>query len=216
MTLQSFLANLICGLALLLIMANASATEQSRVWNFDVFMDDKPIGYHRFTLKQQGALAQLKSETKLDVKFLFATVYRYAHDATESWDGDCLANLTARTDDNGKHSIINLEKEQKGMLVTTPNGRTLLPDCVMSFAYWNPKMLNQSRLLNPQTGKLEAVKIALIGDEIMRLRGADMTTKRYRITGLKNPIDLWYSLAGEWLALESLVSKDTRLRYVVQ
>lgn len=216
MILRTFFSNLIFGLALLIVTTDTIATNQLKVWDFNVFLDDNPIGYHRFTLKQQGSLLQLKSEAKFEVKILFATVYRYFHDATESWDSDCLVNLNARTDDNGDNLTVNLDRGQKGLFVLTNKGRELLPDCIMSFAYWNPKMLSQSRLFNAQTGKLEAVNILLSGEEIIRVRGIDSMAKRYRITGPKNPIDLWYSSAGEWLALESLVSGGSRLRYVVQ
>ena len=43
-------AVLLCG-----ALAGMPAAAQSRVWNFQVALDDTPIGYHRFTLREQGA-----------------------------------------------------------------------------------------------------------------------------------------------------------------
>ena len=67
---------------------NATAGAQSRVWDFQAFLDDKPIGHHRFTLSAQGDTRELKSETRFVVKLLFITAYRYTHDAVEHWRGD--------------------------------------------------------------------------------------------------------------------------------
>jgi len=199
-------ALLVCGLL------TAPAVAQSRVWDFRAFLDDAPIGYHRFTLSGEGAARELKSETRFEVKVLFITAYRYVHDATERWRGNCLESITARTDDNGERSVVEASGNADGLVVTGTGGRETLPACIMSFAYWNPQMLRQARLLNAQTGKFEAVKVALVGEETITVRGAAVNAKRYRITGPKNPIDLWYSAADEWLALESVLGGGRRLK----
>ena len=186
--------------ASLFIVSNA-VTAQSQKWDFQVFLDDQPIGHHHFTLRDSATERELKSEARFDVKLLFITAYRYAHDATERWRGNCLAQITARTDDNGKKSEVGAEP-------------AIAPEsCVMSFAYWNPEMLQQTRLLNAQTGKLETVTITAMGEEKISLRGTQTPAKRYRITGPKHPIDLWYGSDRSWLALQSTLESGRRLRY---
>jgi Family of unknown function (DUF6134) len=206
-------ARMLAALGATLFTAGAFAAEQARVWDFRAFLDDAPIGYHRFTLSGEGAARELRSETRFEVKFLFVTAYRYVHDATERWRGNCLEGLSARTDDNGERLVVSAAGNAEGLVVTATAGREALPGCVMSFAYWNPQMLRQSRLLNAQTGKFEAAKIALLGEETITVRGAPLTAKRYRITGPKHPIDVWYAADDEWLALESIVGGGRRLRY---
>ena len=200
------------GAALLLATGVQAATE-SRVWNFRAFLDDAPIGYHRFTLSEQGARRELKSESRFEVKVLFVTAYRYAHDAIELWSGNCLESLTARTDDNGERPTVDAATEGERLAVATGKGRETIAGCVMSFAYWNPQILRQARLLNAQTGEYEAIKVAALGEESITVRGTPVTARRFRITGPRNPIDIWYSLADEWLALESTVAGGRRLRY---
>ena len=156
---------------------------------FAVFLDGKPIGQHRFELHEAGAERRLTSAARYEVKVLGFSVYRYVHDATERWRGDCLAQLTARTDDDG-------ELIQVGPLEPK--------DCVMSFAYWNPLILKQKELLNAQTGRVEQVAVTRLGEG------------RYRISGPKNPIELQYSAEGKWIALDSTVAGGRRLSYRLQ
>ncbi len=191
----STLCQLVC--ASLLIVSHA-ATAQSQKWDFQVFLDERPIGHHHFALREAGQERELKSEARFDVKVLFITAYRYAHDATERWRGNCLTQIQARTDDNGKKSEVGNEPAES---------------CVMSFAYWNPEMLRQTRLLNAQTGKVETVSIAAMGEEKISIRGAQTAATRYRITGPKHPIDLWYGADRSWLALQSTLEGGRRLRY---
>ncbi len=199
------------GAALLVLAIPARA--ELRVWDFRVFLNDAPIGYHRFSLTGEGDARELKSEARFEVKFLSITAYRYVHDATEEWRGNCLVRLDARTDDGGQHSLVQAVSSGDGVMVATQMTHERLPGCVMSFAYWNPQMLRQSRLLNAQTGKFEMEKVVALGEQTISVRGVAVAAKHYRLTGLKQPIDLWYSTDDEWLALESTVSGARRLRY---
>jgi hypothetical protein len=88
--------------------------------------------------------------------------------------------------------------------------------CVMSFAYWNPALLKQTRLLNSQTGQYENVTITALGDEVIEVRGAPVTAKRYRILGSKHPIELWYGPGERWLALQSSLEGGRKLRYLLK
>ncbi|MFM9968207.1 MAG: DUF6134 family protein [Burkholderiales bacterium] len=188
-------------LALLLLALSicgpASAAE-ARLWDFRVYLDDSAIGSHRFSLTNKGEEIHLLSEANFEVKILFFSAYRYVHRAAERWRGDCLLSLDARTDDNGKQLSVS---------------RPVLEGCTMSYAYWNPRMLREPRLLNAQTGDLEPVSIAALGEDNILVRGVNVAARRYRITGAKNPIELWYSPSGEWLALDATVDGGRRLRY---
>ncbi len=190
----------VVALILFALQSGPVAAQAARVWDFRVTLDESSIGSHRFTLGKQGEEAELVSEARFDVKLLFFTAYRYAHRAAERWRGNCLLGLDSRTDDNGKQLAVSV-------------GRASLDGCVMSYAYWNPLILRQPRLLNAQTGEIEPISVAAMGDDTMQVRGAAVAAKRYRISGPKNPIDLWYSPGGEWLALESTLEGGRRLRY---
>jgi len=179
-------------------------------WNFRVLLDGKPIGSHRFTLETEGGQRTLRSVAAFDVKVLGISAYRYRHEAEERWQGDCLVGLTSKTDDDGKALAVQARKDGDALAVKSPRGDEKLEGCVMSFAYWNPAMLRQTRLLNAQTGEHEKVKIEALADAQVESQGRRVDAKRWRITGPESPVELWYSPEGEWLALESKVSGGKR------
>lgn len=189
------------------------AAELTRTWNFRVYLDGKEIGTHRFELHQDDQARRIKSIATYDVKMLFINAYRYRHEAVEQWDGDCLTELKAHTDDNGSMSQVTLAREGALTLVNTETTASQLPSCVMSFAYWNPSMLKQSQLLNPQSGDYEAVTINSVGEESITAGSDEIVAQRYSLRSAKLSIDLWYSRQGDWLALESLTRDGHRLTY---
>lgn len=189
-------------------------------WNFRALLDGKPIGQHRFTVTRnagtQGDERKVLSEANFAVKFLGITAYRYRHTATEQWRGDCLAALSATTDDDGKLSSVRTDADGNALNVKTATTAQSLKGCVMSFAYWNPAIQTQTRLLNAQTGQAEAVQVSRIGSGSVEVRGQAVTATQFRITGPAQPIDVWYSAQGEWIGLDSLLAGGHKLSYRLQ
>jgi hypothetical protein len=96
------------------------------------------------------------------------------------------------------------------LLVTSKLPPQTLAGCVMSFAYWNPAMLRQTQLLNSQTGRYEKVLIESLGNENIEAQGRSIVAAHYRINGTEQPIELWYTPAGDWVGLASTVSGGKR------
>lgn len=211
----------LCGLALLgvaLLGPPATAEAQpapapSGVWDFRVSLDGKPIGQHRFTVTAQGDEREVRSVADFAVKFLGITVYRYHHEAREQWHGDCLTALTSSTDDHGTHSSVRTEYASDTLTVYAGGPPQALPGCVMSYAYWNPAIRTQTRLLNAQTGRYDAVRIGPAGSGSIDVHGQPVAATRWRITGPPHPIDVWYSAQGAWVGLDSTVAGGRTLSY---
>ena len=198
-------------LGLLATAAPPGWSDTRRQWDFQVTLDGQPIGEHRFTSTASGDDRQVSSDASFVVKMLGLTVYRYRHQAIEQWRGNCLTGLAASTEENGKTSRVRAEAE--GAAVAQGEAAQALAGCVMSFAYWNPAILTQTRLFNAQTGRAETVQVKPQGSDTVEVRGVPVTAARWRITGTAQPIDLWYAADGEWIGLDSTVSTSRRLSY---
>ena len=204
---------LLCA-CMLLAPAAVPAQDPGQSWKFLVYLDQDPIGYHNFTLTPQGELRHLQSDAHYLVKILFINAFHYDHHASESWHGDCLDRLDSDSDDNGKQLSVHARSDGDDLSVDAPRGRYSLTGCAMTFAYWNPHMLEQTHLINPETGEDVAVTISPSGEEDIQVRNASVHARRYHLHSDKMEIDLWYSTSGDWLALES-PEKGRRLRYVL-
>ncbi len=191
----------------------APVTACAREWRFSVYLDDEPIGTHRFVLAEQGDERTLSSEARFSFKFLSFEVYRYEHQARETWRGDCLERITARTDDNGTVTEVDGRAEGAGMRIRRTGGGETVTGCLRSFAYWNPRLLSAPRLINPQDGVLADATLAFVGNEPVRVRGQTVPARRQQLKSAKLVIDLWHDATGEWLALESTTASGRKVRY---
>lgn len=200
--------------ALLLLALSQSAL--AKEWIFDVYLDKTKIGQHSFKLNQGQ---ELVSQAKFNVKLLFINAYDYQHQAIETWQNNCLRQLEANTVEN------NVAMQVKGMLnenqFVVENGKEkqTLPGCPMTFAYWNQKILEQSKLLNPQNAEWLDTKINKIGNELLEVKGKKIETIRYKLNASLNGkpklnIDLWYdNTNNDWVGLKSITPEGYTIHY---
>lgn len=202
-------------LSALFLGTTYASTEADNEWRFNVYLDDKEIGYHHFRVEDAGDQHLVATDAQFNVKFLFFNAYRYQHQNRELWRNGCLQGLESRTDDNGESFRVVAEKRNDAFIVESRGQESSITGCVKSFAYWDPSFLSADKLLNAQTGEHLDVTVQDLGPDQIEVRGNSVPANRYRLIARDMMIDLWYSPQRQWLALESRTNSG-RLRYRIK
>ena len=147
------------------------------------------------------------------MKVLFIPAYRYQHSAAERYTDNCLVEFDASTNANGERIRVSGARSGAGFVVERDGAPVELPECVMTFAYWNPDFLEQPRLLNPQTGEYVDVRVENLGEETLDFRGQSVAATRFKLKADEVDLTLWYSSDDEWLGLESVAKGGHIIRY---
>lgn len=203
---------LLAAFASALLSTPAAAADQA--WEFEVSLDDRRIGYHRFLLSEDGDRRVLETEAAFDVKLLFITAFRYRHSNVEVWDDGCLESINARTDSNGRMFEVKGTRKAERLSIMRNNGDDELEECVRTFAYWDPAVLEADRLLNSQTGEYESVSVRDDGNDVISIDGMPVAARRYVLSAKAGDIRLWYAADSDtWLALEAPAKGGRTIRY---
>ena len=182
----------------------------AREWHFDVSVDGLPIGTHDIIVHENGDERSVESDMRYGVALLGRS---YKQHAEETWRADCLMRIDTRTEEKDRVTTVTGRLEAGAFVITGPRGREQLAPCVMSFAYWNPRVLRQTHLLNAQTGAWTAVTVHDLGKDSLEVRGTSRAASHYRIDTERNRIEVWYSPEGEWLSLRSTTRDGHVLSY---
>lgn len=207
---------LIIALAGIVVAAQARSDEASQLvgrWDFDVYLNNKKVGKHYFEVTEVDGMKRVESEADFKYKILFIPAYRYEHRNSERWADNCLVRFEAKTNANGKRMKARGELDGAGFKVAGKDGLVDLPECVMSFAYWNPKFLEQQKLLNPQSGEYLDVEVEQLEPATLTVRGQTMSANRYRVIADKMNLTVWYADDNKWVALESVAKGGRIIRY---
>ena len=202
-----------CNLALIFLSASMVANAQE--WAFDVYLDNNKIGKHTFEL---GSNNVLTSHALFNVKVLFIDAYKYDHSAKEQWKNGCLSSLESKTIENKVITQVKADSVSGEFKLLNPNTDTKFSDCVMTFAYWNPKILEQTKLLNPQNAEYLNITTEKLTSEPLLVKGKLIETTRYKIKGALNGknklnLELWYNLRNEWVGLKSITPEGYNITY---
>ena len=186
--------------AILLVISNFAYAE---VWEFDAILNDKVIGQHKF-IYEDG-----KTVSEANFKFeYFLMDFIYQHKSIETWEDSCLKTITSKTDDDGDLYEVSGHIEANQFMVTTNNETKKLPLCIMTFAYGNPKILEQKKLMNSQNGKYLDVDIQFLREEKHIVKGKSILTELWEIKANNNyeklHIQLWYDESMNWVGLKSM------------
>ncbi len=190
--------------------------EESILYRFRATLDGSDIGEHTFQVTSTSNGREVQSQANFKVKLLFITAYSYLHQAQEKWNGDCLTQLSSKTKENSDLTEVQGKQQDNSFVLMTPKGEKRGGECEMTFAYWNPKILSEDRLINPQTGEILQVKISPLGEEQISVRGVKQQASRYKITAPQTEIDVWYeSVEGtmRWVALQSVTPEGYVVKY---
>jgi hypothetical protein len=193
-----------------------AAQPQARSWHFAVLLDGKRIGQHDFVLTHHGDQDIVDIVAHFKVGVAFIPLYAYDHQNHEVWRNGCVLSVSSRTNDNGRKDFVEGVSQDQAFMVRSARGALTLPACVRTFAYWDENLLAQPPLLNTQTGELQSLTLTAAGVQSVTVAGRPLAAKRYALRGAHLAIDVWYSEAGDWVALESKLESGRTLRYEIQ
>ena len=188
--------------------------DAAELWEFDVYLDNRKIGFHEFQVVPNAEGYEMNTRAEFDVKVLFVNFYKYRHENTEVWNAGCLQGISARTDANGDNFVVEGQVDSSTFLVDNGSEVTPLPECVKTFAYWDPSFLTESQLLNSQTGVYENVTVEKLGEELIEVKDQMVPAIHYRLVSETGPVSLWYGVNdNRWLGLESVAEGGRVIRY---
>lgn len=167
---------------------------------FDVKRNGKKIGEHYVTFKKENDQLIVNAETKIRVKFLFITAYKFDYKAKEVWQENDLKTLTAFTNDNGDISEVNYTYSDDSSPLYSTN-------------HWNPNVLGADNVLNSITGKTNNVTISKMGWENLSIQDETRPALRHEYSGDLKDVTTWYDEKGRWVGLQFISEDDSIISY---
>ena len=187
---------------------NSYESAETEVWEFDAFVGKKKIGAHRFEVMKTRDQITAKSSASFEYNVFKIPLLKYEHSVVEIYNSDsCLKSISSETTTNSKRIQVMGEKKGDSFFVTGNTDATFERACLMPFAYWSPRLLDQTALINGQTGKMTPIKIQSVD--------SPDSGKNYVLSGEDLNIELAYSSEDKWTGLQSKLPLGRTLRYTL-
>lgn len=178
-------------LAVLLAGAAHAAAPRDGKLDFAVLRDGEPIGSHEMSFRRDGDALAVDVRTRVAVKVLFVTAYRFEHDGRELWRDGRLVRLDSVTDDDGTKHSLHVEANGRGLQVVGDGQTAEIDAAMLPASLWHEGVVRSGALLNTLDGRTMAVRVEDLGQETVTARGRAVPARHYRITGDLER-ELWY------------------------
>ncbi|MFC0407598.1 DUF6134 family protein [Roseomonas elaeocarpi] len=166
-------------------------------WN--ILREDKTVGTHKVTYTENGAQRMIRTEIEIAIRFLSFTVFRFAHDYTESWEGDRLLGFRSLSERQSRAGHCLIRREGAGLLLAEGDNAPMpLPGDAAPLSWWNPAVLSRP-LLDTVSGHLVEQRPVRSGNS-WKLPGKPFT-------------EATYDAAGRWIGFTTVGDDGVPVHY---
>jgi Family of unknown function (DUF6134) len=180
---------------------------------FRLMRHGSAIGTHALAFRDDGDTLEVNIAVEVLVKFGPIPFVRYAHHNRETWQGERLVGLNARTDRNGTRLQMSAAWTDAGLRVEGSGTRPYIaPPNAFATTYWRQSTLF-GPLIGTQDGMLVHPAISQQQPAPIRTASGEVTpAKRYVLSGdLK--LELWYDASDSWDGMRFTVDDGSEISY---
>ncbi len=180
---------------------------------FAVMRNGDQIGTHTIAIETNGAQTVVDSVTHIQVTLAFVTLYRFDQTEVEHWDNRQLLSLETKTDDNGKTHTTSASRTADVLAIKTADRNAQAASKIIPLDLWNPAVMSQTSVLDPQSGTIVPVKVVDKGEDAVTCGGnVSRRAHHYLITTTFSQ-DVWYDDAGQLVAVQMTARDGSVIRY---
>jgi hypothetical protein len=171
------------------------------------------IGTHALAFHREGDTLQVEIVVDVLVKFGPIPFVRYTHRNHESWLGDRLVGLSARTDRNGTALQMAASWTDRGLRVEGSGTQPYIaPNNAFATTYWRQASIF-GPLIGTQDGMLVHPLISQQQAEPIRLASGQETSAKHYVLSGDLKLELWYDASDTWAGMRFAVADGSEISY---
>ena len=181
---------------------------------YRVYRNKKPVGSHTLRFSHQTNELTVEVESRLAVKILGITLYRYRYSAVEVWSGGELVNISTEIRNNKKPKVDIVASSQGSYWRIDARGKsqsTSSPEYGTN--HWHPGAIQAKRLYHPLHGKVYRSAPQSFGwERVVKEDGVAISARKFRYSHGFDA-DVWYDKDWRWVRLEFRADDGSRIVY---
>ena len=192
---------------------------KENIASFDIIRKNKIIGSATTNFVKTNEDLIVTTIINIDIKILFFPAYKFYQNAKETWRDGLLINFEGHTDyEDEREYFISGKIIDDKFIANGIDGKIVLDKDILPLNYFNKDILRENKVFDTQKGIIRKIKISSLGNEIITLKGEEISTEKYLLDASTNPMDkgpfpqytLWYAANGELIKFKFLNWKDKK------
>ena len=134
---------------------------------YELFRNNKSIGYHKYDFKRKGEALSIKSEVSFRITKLGVVLYNYFAKSEENYEKGVFVNYSSKTKQNKKDRYVNIsvDSNDKNLIIDGSSFKGKTDKSNIVGTWWNHEIIQAQAQISGISGRVIQQDVTFIGKE---------------------------------------------------
>ena len=167
---------------------------------FDIYRNNKLVGYHIFDFAREGKDLLVKSKIFFEIKKLGVVFYSYEVNGKEYYSDNKFIKFESKTKQNKKNKFCNIFIKDDEFFIEGSSYSGPAPEGFMIGTWWNYEIINKKRQISAISGRIIEQKVKFLSEDVIEYSGIQYEALHYNFSSTDKKLskdkklntDVWY------------------------
>ena len=169
---------------------------------YELFRNNKSIGYHKYNFKRNGSSLIIENEVKFTITKLGIDLYKYYAKGLEKYENGVFSGFKSETNQNKKEKYVNItiDATDKDLIIDGSSFKGKADKDLIIGTWWNHEIVQKKAQISAVSGRIIEQKVEFLGKEEVTLGDKTYKTLKFNFSSTdpslskdkKLNIDIWY------------------------
>ena len=184
------------------ILAHVEHYKKFNLLEYELFRNNKLIGYHNYKFKNEGKNLKVKSVIEFKISKLGVDLYKYNAISEEEYNENQLIKFSSKTNQNKKikNTEITIDKKNKQLLISGSENTLTSPKEYPVGTWWDHEIVQAKAQISAISGRIIEQNVTFLGKEKVNLYGKEYDALRFNFSSSNKNLpdkkklntDIWY------------------------
>ena len=169
---------------------------------YELFRNNKLIGYHTYTFERNGDNLNINNEVSFKISKLGVTLYKYYAKGVEKYKKGVFSSFNSKTNQNKKEKYVNISIDpgDKNLIIDGSSFKGKVNSDLIIGTWWNHEIVQKKAQISAVSGRIIDQKVEFLGKEEVKIGDKVYNTLRFNFSSSDSSLskdkklntDIWY------------------------
>ena len=169
---------------------------------YELFRNDKSIGYHKYDFLRKNDTLTIKSEVKFKITKLGVDLYKYFAASEEIYKDNEFYKFSSKTNQNKKKKYVNISVDpiDNDLIIDGNSYKGKASKEAIVGTWWNHEIVKANAQISAISGRIIEQKVTFVGKEKIQIGDNTFDTLRFNFKSSDETLpdskklntDIWY------------------------
>ena len=169
---------------------------------YELFRNNKLIGYHIYKFKKDGNDLFIDNEVSFKITKLGVDLYKYYAKGIEKYKNGVFSGFNSKTKQNKKEKYVNIKIDptDKNLIIDGSSFKGKVDKDIIIGTWWNHEIVQKKAQISAVSGRIIEQKVEFLGKEEVKIGDKTYKTLRFNFSSSdpslskdkKLNTDIWY------------------------